>query len=539
MSRNTKVGILVVLLGFLIILIAILLLLMGGNALSDLVTTISKGDGSLNIISSLDNKDLEPGIKEFARKNGFRVNFNYMGDLEIIEELNNNSSEYDAVWISNSVWLYMLKEEITSEAKSISVSPVVMGIKKSKAQELNLIRDDLTNNDILELIKQKKIKYVMSSVTKTNDGASSYLGFLNALAGSPNVLTSEMLDDPKLIDDMKELFKGVERVSGDQNFLETMFVNGNTYEAVIASESSLININKQLKAKGKEELYLLYPVDGVPINDSKLAFINHYEAEAKKENYLKLLQYLRSKEGQSSIKELGRRTWYGGIADDKESTSMFDSSLGIKTNEYLTGSKYPGEDVITKAINLYIEELRKPSHTVFCLDYSGSMYGDGITSLRNAMNYILDYNRASEDKLQFSKSDKITILPFSSSVFNAVSTNNGRETQALKDEIDTKEPLGGTAIYACAITALSTLDAESDEYTKTVILMTDGENNVGYYNQLSSVYTKLKNKIPVYSIMFGAAERNELEQIANLTNARVFDGRSNLLYAFKEVRGYN
>ena len=56
-----------------------------------------------------------------------------MGDLEIVEELNNNSKEYDAVWISNSIWLYMLNNTYTvSLSKSISISPVVMGIKMSK-----------------------------------------------------------------------------------------------------------------------------------------------------------------------------------------------------------------------------------------------------------------------------------------------------------------------------------------------------------------------------------------------------------------------
>ena len=39
--------------------------------------------------------------------------------------------------------------------------------------------------------------------------------------------------------------------------------------------------------------------------------------------------------------------------------------------------------------------------------------------------------------------------------------------------------------------------------------------------------------------MFGNANRDELQDIANLTNAKVFDGRYNLTEAFKEVRSYN
>ena len=50
------------------------------------------------------------------------------------------------------------------------------------------------------------------------------------------------------------------------------------------------------------------------------------------------------------------------------------------------------------------------------------------------------------------------------------------------------------------------------------------------------IYNK---QIPIYSITFGDAYEKELKDIANLTNAKVFDGKTDLLKAFKEVRGYN
>ena len=533
-SKNKSIGI--------VFIIAIVIL--GILSLNTIVNVINRNfhifsSRELYILSSNDNKDLENEIISYAKKEGFTANITYMGDLDIVDELNLNSEKYDAVWISNSMWFYMLNDSrITSESKSISISPVVLGIKKEKAKSLDLIDKNITNNDILNLIKNKQIKYVMSSVTQTNDGASSYLGFLNALAGSPEVLKEEMLDDQTLIDNMKNLFQGVERVSGDQDFLETMFINGNDYEAVIASESSLININKELKANGKDELYLVYPVDGVPINDYMLAFIDHYEQPKKKENYLKLQKFLRSKEGQNKLKELGRRTWYGGISSN-ENNSIFNTDWGIHTEKYLTGTKFPSKKVITKAINLYIEQLRKPSHTVFCLDYSGSMYGSGNEQLVEAMEYILDENQASSSKLQFSKVDKITVLPFESSVKNPIVTNNGKDTANMIYEIKSLEPNGGTALYSCAIQGLQLLSGETDEYTKTIIAMTDGEVNIGNFDDLRYEYEQLNSKIPIYSITFGSAKESQLKEIANLTNAKVFNGKDGLLEAFKEVRGYS
>jgi Ca-activated chloride channel family protein len=39
--------------------------------------------------------------------------------------------------------------------------------------------------------------------------------------------------------------------------------------------------------------------------------------------------------------------------------------------------------------------------------------------------------------------------------------------------------------------------------------------------------------------MFGSASNQQLGNIAELTMARVFDGRKDMIAAFKQVRGYN
>ena len=489
---------------------------------------------TLTILSSFENNIVEKEIVEYGKKNKVDIEMVYMGDLDIVDELNYNSSDYDAVWISNSMWLYMLNNSyLTSNSKSVSISPVVFGIKKSKATELGLVDGDVDNTKILNLIKDKKIKYVMPSVTQTNSGATAYLGFLTSLAGNPEMLTEDMLDNEKLIDNLKTVFSGVERVSGDEKYLEEMFISGGDYEAIIASEASLININKTLKTNKKEELYLIYPSDGVAINDSAFALING----EKEDEFLNIQSYLLSEEGQDLLAEKGLRTWYGGVSDKVDKTT-FNKDWGIDTTKYLSVTKFPSKSVITKAINLYIETLRKPTHVVFCLDYSGSMYGNGINELTSAMDYILDYEKAKKDKLQFSKNDKITIITFSSKV-NSIWSSTGHDTSDLINNINNEEVTGTTALYDAIIKGISILDEESDEYTKTIIAMTDGSVNVGKVSDLYKAYNQAKNKIPVYSITFGSADERQLNEIAQFTNSKVFNGKINLLKAFKEVRGYN
>ena len=526
-----------------VIVMAIYFLMVIINALGEGASDISfniNNDKTFRIISSVSTKKMDNDLVKYGKKNGINVRIEHYGDLEIVDILNSDSKNYDAVWISNSLWLYMLDNSyLTTDSKSIVIDPVVMAIKKSKANELGFIDKEVYNKDILNAIREGKLKYVMSSVTKTNTGATSYLSFLNSMAGSPEVLTEEMLDKETLVTDLKDFFKGVERVSGDEEYLSEMFLNGD-YDAMINYESSLIDLNKELVNDNKEPLYLIYPVDGVAINDMPFAYINNDSTDLKKkEKFLKLQSYLRSDDAIELMEGYGYRSWYGGT-NDSANKDIFNPEWGIDTSKYLKDMKYPSKKVITKAINLYIEALRKPTHVVFCLDISGSMYGDGLTELQDAMDYILDYNKASLDNLQFSDKDKISIVTFNGKVDKVFPTRYGSDTLGIIKDINNLDANGGTNIYAPSIEALKILAKETnDDYTKTVILMTDGESNTGYYRDLENYYKSTKSDVPIYSITFGDSREWQLSEIAELTNAKIFDGKSGLKQAFKEVRSYN
>ncbi len=73
--------------------------------------------------------------------------------------------------------------------------------------------------------------------------------------------------------------------------------------------------------------------------------------------------------------------------------------------------------------------------------------------------------------------------------------------------------------------------------------MTDGENNAGRdgarfvadYRQLPPEAREVKT----FAILFGEGSPTELQQVADATGGRVFDGRSaSLSQVFKETRGY-
>ena len=56
---------------------------------------------------------------------------------------------------------------------------------------------------------------------------------------------------------------------------------------------------------------------------------------------------------------------------------------------------------------------------------------------------------------------------------------------------------------------------------------------------MNHIIRTLELDIPIFSIMFGDADESQLEELAEYSNARVFDGRENLTEAFRSVKGYN
>ena len=317
-----------------------------------------------------------------------------------------------------------------------------------------------------------------------------------------------------------------------------MYLKGN-YNAMINYESSLIELNKKLVSENKEPLYLIYPSDGVAINDMPFSYINNdSKDDYTKEKFNKIQNYLRSDEVTRILEEKGYRSWFGGIKKDTDENT-FNKDWGIDTTKYLKDIKYPSKTVMTEALNLYIEMLRKPTHVVFCLDISGSMTGSGLEELQEAMNYILDYDKASIDKIQFSDTDKITVITFNGEVDKIYDTKLGNNTKDVIKIIDNLETQGTTNIYDPSIEALKILEKDTDDYTKTVILMTDGASNAGSFKELKKYYEKTNKTIPIYSITFGSSREDQLEEIADLTNGKIFDGKKGLTRAFKEVRSYN
>ncbi|MCA9727486.1 MAG: VWA domain-containing protein [Candidatus Eisenbacteria bacterium] len=493
------------------------------------------------ILSGSENKTLEPILQEFAKSKRVDLTMDYKGSVDVMLELQEPEFGYDAVWPANSLWISIGDtQHRVKHAKSIMTSPVVFGIREGLARQLGFTSRDVRVADILKAIEEKRLRFMMTSATQSNSGASAYIGFLYALLGNPDVISAADLEDPTLGPHIRALLAGVHRSSGSSGWLKDLFLEG-SYDAMVNYEAVIIEANQELEERGREPLHVIYPIDGIVLADSPLGFIKH-DDESLESFFLELQDFLLSDRVQKQLVDTGRRTGFGGRMQDAD-PEIWKASWGVQPNKVLSPIRLPSAEVILEALTLYQSEFRKPSLTVFCLDFSGSMEGEGEWQLENAMKVLLDEESSRRFLIQVGRRDKTIILPFDGVVRNGavLEGNDPASLQELSVRIGTEAPTGKTDIYGAAIRGLELIEQEEyEDYVPAVILMTDGLSNTGHdFRDLERKWKSSRLDVPIFCILFGDASEEQLGEIVDLTRGRIFDGRQDLIQAFRTAKGYN
>jgi Ca-activated chloride channel family protein len=497
----------------------------------------------IRLLSGSENKSIEPILQEAARQAGATLKVTYKGSVDIMLELEKGkSSEYDAVMPADRMWITLGdKTRAVKNIASIYRSPVVFGVKRSVAEKLGWTKNEVKVADILKAAQDGKLRFMMTSATQSNSGAAAYFGFLYAFAGNPEVLSESDLDKPQVGDKVKTILGSVNRTAGSSGWLKDLFLDRYDYfDAMVNYESMIIETNQALVQQGREPLYAVYPVDGLAIADAPLGLVAKGDP-AKDAAFAKIQDYLLSAPVQNQLLNQGRRTGLGVNASGANQT-VFNPALGIDINKVLTPITMPAPEVIEKALTLYQTAFRKPSLTVFVLDFSGSMAGSAEEELKNAMRVMLDQSLAKRYMLQASPKDVFIVVPFDSQTrwVKKVEGNDQNKLMELWQAVAREKANNGTDIYSPVIAALPEIRKYNYEnYSTSVILMTDGKSEGSFDNLKQSLAAQALTGMPVYSIMFGAADPSQLNAIAVFTTGKVFNGSKDLISAFREAKGYN
>ena len=161
---------------------------------------------TLRILSGSENQEPEGILDDFARERGVNIEMEYQGSLDIMRTLQGETVDYDAVWPASSLWLTAGDTQYrVKHAQSISITPVVFGIRQGLAEELGFVGTEVSVSDLLSAIQAGELEFCMTSATQSNSGCSAYIGFLYALLGNPDVITSESLQTPGLSEQITRL----------------------------------------------------------------------------------------------------------------------------------------------------------------------------------------------------------------------------------------------------------------------------------------------------------------------------------------------
>jgi len=495
------------------------------------------------IVSGSENDVLEPLVQEFCKSHHANCTMRYKGSLDIALALKpGNDPEADAVWPAASIWIDMFDTaRRVKSVKSIAQMPVILGVRRSKARDLGWIGAKVTTKAILAAVEGGRLKFLMTSATQSNSGASAYLAMLAAGIGKPDLIESGDLDKAEVIATVRGLLRGVERSSGSSGWLGDLYRGGQRtdahYEAMWNYEAVIKETNDKLIADGTEPLYAIYPEDGVSVGDSPLGFVDRGRGKEVETFFADLQAFLLSGETQARVAATGRRVELGRAALIKA-----DPATNLDPGRPLTVVRPPEPAVIQKALALYQEALRRPSLTALCLDLSGSMQGHGERQLLDAMRFLLTPARTREMLVQWSKQDQILVLPFSDHVlWTATASGDDSEQAGLLARSLELHAEGGTDFYTCGARALAAMKPALDtgQHLPAIVIMTDGKSQ-GTLATFESAWRADGRRVPVFGVTFGDdADRSQLDKLAGLTGGRVFDGTKSLTEAFRAVRGYN
>jgi len=491
---------------------------------------------ALTVLAGSELKDLEPLLPDLERATGVRVNFSYSGTLAGIDRLN-AGEQFDAVWFSHAKYL-VLNDASTSRVKAqekIMLSPVVLGVKRSVAHRFGWDAKSPTWAEVAQRARSGEFKYAMTNPTASNSGFSAVIGVASALAGTGSALTAKDIDPKRL----SAFFNGQALTAGSSGWLAEAYVREqDALDGIINYESVLLSLDKG--GQLHEPLTLVFPSEGIVTADYPLVLLS----AAKRAQFDSVVAYLRSPAVQRRIMET---TYRRPVNQQVPLAADFPNKLIVELD-------FPSDlDAINGILFTYLNAARRPAHSIFVLDVSGSMKGKRLDQLKSSLLTLAGGDSTLTGRFaRFQEREQVTLISFSSAPNPPTTVSMGSASalqaglQQVRDYAGNLQAEGGTAIYESLAQAYRfALDAARTDTSRyaSIVLMTDGENNEGMsvddFRRYYAALPQAAKRIKVFPILFGEARQQQLAGIADLTGGRLFDGtKGGLAAVFKEIRGY-
>jgi len=488
------------------------------------------GAASFSILAGSELKDVEPAIISTARSAGVDVKISYAGTLDIVERIN-AGEKFDAILPPNGAYPALALQKKPLAREKLFYSRIALGVKAPKATALGWDKQAPGWAQIARAVGAGQLRYGMTNPTSSNTGMSALFAVASALAGKTEDLAVKDVDAKTL----KSFLAGQAITAGSSGWLAEAFIkNPAAADAMINYEAVILRANDKLPAA--DRLTLIYPRDGMISADYPLMLLE----EAKRPAYEKLVAALKGAPFQRDA--LPAAFLRPANPDVPAATALPTAAVAELA--------FPNRlEVIDTVLAAYQAQWRRPATSIFLLDLSGSMKGERLAAMRDSLKILsgADTSTASARYAAFQSRERVVLITFTDSVTEPVwiRFEEGQIEAAraeLRRRADDLTADGGTAIYSALATAqeLARQEMQRDpERIVSVVLLTDGESNSGMTaGQFRARYLE-SGPARVFPILFGEANVSEMQQIAQSSGGREFDGRkARLAQVFKEIRGY-
>ena len=489
--------------------------------------------GVFTILAGSELKDLEPALLKTAQEAGVEIKLSYAGTLDIVERIE-GGEVFDAILPPNGAYPALALGSRVQAREKLFYSRIAIGVKARKLAELGWAGVNGRAPGWTEIAKAAgsgKLRYAMTNPTSSNTGMSALFAVASALAGKTEDLSEKDIDAQTL----KTFLSGQKLTAGSSGWLAEAYIKDpSVVDAMVNYEAVILRANEKLAEADK--LTLIYPRDGMISADYPLMLLNAGE----RDTYQKLVAAFKATPFQREALSAA----YLRPANPEAPT------VAALPNAAVAELSFPNRlEVIDAVLGAYQAQWRRPATSIFVLDLSGSMRGERLNGMREALKLLsgAQASSASARYAAFQSRERVALITFSDKVaqpqwvhFEAANIEAARSE--LLRSADALVADGGTAIYA-ALTAAEDLakqeQARDPDRFVSIVLLTDGESNSGMSAEQFSARYAGGTPARIFPILFGEANTLRMQELAQLSGGREFDGRkARLAQVFKEIRGY-
>jgi Ca-activated chloride channel homolog len=478
------------------------------------------------ILAGSELKDIAPEIIKFGETQGVQVKVDFTGSLDAVDILS-GPHLYDEVWVSHGKYLQLVpavKAQIKASEKTM-YSRVILGVKPEKVKELGWTGNRVSWHDVIAAVKAGKLKLAMTSPAASNTGFVTLIGVAAELAGKGDAL--EVADIPHK--ELTALFSGISLTSGSTGDLATKFkANPQAADALIAYEATI----EQLTQQGLI-LQMLTPKEGVVTADYPLMLLTQSMNPGFHEQ---LVAYLRSPAVQQSlVKSTGRIPLVGGSSEVVVNDLPFPASL----------------KVVDSLLDGFMNQYSRPISSYYILDKSGSMGGARLKAVQESMTALAVGDGSVSGRFStFRARERVSLTLFSGEVgptdFFELTPDvaaNKEVLARLQQEVAQIHADGATSVFSAVqqVYAQAQQELKAGKRNVSIVLLTDGEQNAGI--RMSTLLQYIQEAgapyVPVYSILYGESNVDEMTQLSKATKGQVFDARKvKLRDVMRSIRNY-